>query len=159
MNKDDKLEMKLFNEEEKKNCFFCKKNIPGQVTFLIFILIVAVSFYIYFVKINFLNENGFEYSISKKIFTKKNEFIFKIKNNSNQIKNINYKDIVFIIIDEKNLAVYYQNITLEKNELEPKKEIEEIISVNSKFKFGNYKAEIFLDPNSIKKVEIRFSVR
>jgi len=156
---EEKKEEKCREKEEKKKCVFCKDNLASQATFLIFIIIAAFLFYQYYIKINTYNEDGVEYSISKKIFTLDNIFYFKIKNTKNIDKQIKYKDMIFEIFNEKDIVIYYKTINFNKDKLMLNEEYEEEIKIDKKLKFGNYKALVYLDTQTLKKVETKFFVR
>lgn len=158
-NREERLS-KVRSREDTKNCFFCKKNTSFLITFfnLLLIVILGLFFSKYVGKLDNLNDNGIQYFISKKYFTKDIEFNFQIKNISKEKKVLTSNKKVFEIVDETNKTLYFKELTISKNEYRPNESYLETIIID-KPKFGNYKAVLYIDTQKIKKIELKFSVR
>jgi len=151
---------KVRNRIKDDNCFLCKKNFPYFVTFfnLILVCVLGIVFSKFVGRADILNDNGLQYFVSKKYFSKDIEFNFQIKNVSKEKKTLSFTRKVFEIVDDNDKSLYYKEINVSKDEYRPNEFYLETIIVD-KPKFGNYKAIVYIDVNKFKKIELKFSVR
>jgi hypothetical protein len=159
MDKNEKIEYTHFKKKEKKKCFICRENAAGSL--ILFFLLLACAFiaYKYIYKVSIYKENGVEYTLTKYFFTKNNTFEFKIKNTSKENKIIKYDDLIFEILNRKQVIVFFKSISIDNKELIPNSEYKEIIEVSEDLKYGKHIAVVFLDTNDMKKrVDINFNV-
>ncbi len=158
-NREERLS-KIRNRKETNDCFLCKKNFPYFITFIniVFVCVLALFFSKYVGRADTLNDNGIQYFISKKYFTKDIEFNFQIKNVSKVKKEINYTKKLFEIIDDNDKTIYYKEINVSKVDYRPNETYLETIIID-KPKFGNYKAIVYADVNKSVKIELKFNIR
>ena len=151
---------KVHKEEKTENCFLCKRNMGIGITMLNIVLVIVLT--IFFSKstgkLNYYNDNGLQFFISKKYFTQTSEFNFQIKNISKNLLKLEKKRRLFEILDDKEKVVFYKEIEVSKREFRPNEYYVENI-VTDKLNFGNYKAIFYVDIEKIIKIELKFSVR
>ena len=151
---------KVRNFKPQENCFLCRKNFPYFITFINIVLICVLGiFFSKFVgRADILNDDGIQYFISKRSFTKDVEFNFQIKNVSKEKKELSYTKKLLEIVDDNDKIIYYKELNISKTDYRPNEFYLETIIID-KPKFGNYKAIVYIDVNKLKKVELKFNIR
>jgi hypothetical protein len=158
----ERLAMTRNKSDEKKNCFFCKKNASVLLTFINLALIfVVITVYAGLLgKSKNIVENGIQYHLTKRIFGNYDDinFIFQIKNNSKNKTYLDVKEGVLEIYDKNSVLTHTVRFEITKDALEPKESFIKSLAVEKPAK-GKYDAKINLTNKEDIKLTTSFSVK
>jgi hypothetical protein len=161
-NRDERLKQggrKLQDVKDKK-CFLCGKYAGMKLTFVNIILIVILAYIFINVvgKMNVSRDDGLVYLISKKYFTRTPQFNLQIKNSGKNTLTLKSDTIQFEVYNSEMAPVFTRTITISKKNFRPDEFFLENI-VTDPFPEGKYKAVLFIEPPSLKKIELEFTNR